>query len=85
MEGTHSQGEVLAERVTLESVVGKDTTKIRVSREKDAVHVPCLALVPAQTTSSASHAYVGMGRNRAHQSAPRKMLTMDGTGEVSSA
>jgi hypothetical protein len=39
--------------VTLETVVGEDTTKIRVSREKDAVHVPRLTLVPAKNASSA--------------------------------
>jgi len=43
------EGKVLSERVTLESVVGQNSSKIGVIAEEDAVHVPALALVPVGT------------------------------------
>ena len=44
--GVSSEGEVLAERVTVETVVGHDATKIGVSNEEDTEQVVDLTLVP---------------------------------------
>ena len=41
------QREILAQRVTIEAVIGEDTAQIRVTFEHDAVHIPHFALAPA--------------------------------------
>lgn len=82
---THSEGEVLSQRVSLESVVGQDTTEIRVASEEDTVHVPCLTLVPAHVHGSANTLRYRGDSSGTHQSAPAKRGTILGTGETSSA
>ena len=41
------QREILAQRMPLEAVIGQDAAQIGMVAEKDAVHVPGLALEPA--------------------------------------
>ena len=52
--GVSSEGEVLAERVTVETVVGHDATKIGVSNEEDTEQVVDLTLVPVGTVVEAA-------------------------------
>lgn len=81
-------------------VVCQDTSEIWMARKEDAVHVPCLSLVPVQegrarravsvqpqrrTRSRWWKASMDGGRERTDQSAPLKIPEMLGTGETSSA
>ena len=50
-----SQGEILAERVAIETVVGHDTAQIGVAAEENTKHVVNLTLVPQGTLEKASH------------------------------
>lgn len=51
--GVTSQGEILAQRVTIETVVSHDTAQIRVSGEEDTEHVVDFTLVPQGTLKEA--------------------------------
>lgn len=55
----YSQGEVLSQGVTLESVIGQDSTQIRVSAEENTVHVPNLPLVPVGTVEQTRYRRYG--------------------------
>jgi hypothetical protein len=50
-----SQGEVLAQWVAIEAVIGHDTTQIRVAGEEHTEHVVNLTLVPQSTLEETSH------------------------------
>lgn len=43
---THSKREILSEWMTFESIIGKNSSKIRVTSEKDSIHIPGFSLVP---------------------------------------
>lgn len=53
--GVTSQGEILAQRVAIEAVVGHDAAQIRVSGEEDTEHVVDLTLVPQSTLKETGH------------------------------
>lgn len=64
--GVSSQREVLAQWVAIETIVGHDTAKVGVSREKDTEHIVYLTLVPQCTLEQTSHTgngggFVGVG------------------------
>jgi hypothetical protein len=54
--GVTGQGEVLAEGVALEAVVGHDTAEIRVAGEEDAEEIVDLSLVPVGSVEEADDA-----------------------------
>lgn len=55
------QGEVLAQWVTVEAIVGHDTAEIRVAGEEDTEHVVDFTLVPEGPLKQASHTRHGGG------------------------
>lgn len=59
--GVTGQGEVLAQRVSLETVVGHDSSKIRVTGEEDTVKVVHLSLVPVGTVKESGDTGNGRG------------------------
>jgi hypothetical protein len=59
--GVTSEGEVLAERVAIETVVGHDATKIGVSNEEDTEQVVDLTLVPVGTVVETAKRRNGSG------------------------
>lgn len=59
--GVAGEGEVLAQRVALEAVVGHDAAEVGVAGEEDAVQVIHLALVPVGAVVEAGDAGDGRG------------------------
>ena len=49
-----SQGEIFPHGMTLESVIGQDTSQIGMSSEEDSVHVPSLTLEPVDRVEQSS-------------------------------
>ena len=59
--GVSGQGEVLAQRVSLETIVRHDSSQVRVTDEEDTVQVVNLTLVPIGTTEQTGNARHGRG------------------------
>ena len=59
--GVASQWEILAERVTLEAVIGHDASQVRVAGKEDTIQVVHLALIPVGAVEEAGDARNGRG------------------------
>lgn len=86
---TYGQREIFAKGVALESIVGKNTSKIGVTNEEDAEKIPYFSLVPVKTQGISGESLVFIGQREAcfptYQSEPLKRPVDEGTGLTSSA